>query len=47
MKPLLRLIEAGESEVLDFKKEITSAYKIGSNGQKSWYFRDHMFKWTF
>ena len=28
MKPLMRLIEAGESEVLDFKKEITSAYKI-------------------
>ena len=28
MKHLLRLIEAGESEVLDFKKEITSAAKI-------------------
>ncbi len=28
MNHLMRLIEAGESEVLDFKKEITSAFKI-------------------
>lgn len=31
MKHLMRLIEAGESEVLDFKKEITSASKIAKS----------------